>query len=262
MSITIKELISTQTQISRLDLELILAHLLNCTRTKFYSHPETILPKSKQKKLEDLIKKRQKGIPVEYLTNQKEFYGTKFYVDERVLIPRPETELIIDEVLLLEPDAKTIHDIGTGSGAIGLTLAQNLPNAKVTLTDISEDALMVAAKNKNDLKIPNVEIKKSDLLENIQEDLEVIVTNLPYISKDDPYNPYEPDSALFAGKDGLDLYRKLFAQLSQRSFSLFIGEFGFNQSTKILEELKSHFTNHDIEIKEDLAGIPRIFIVQ
>jgi len=270
--ITVKDILANHFnfKIPKLDLELLLAKLLNCSRTRLYSHPESTILKKQLKSLKQLTKKRSKGVPLAYLTNSKEFYGYNFYVDERVLIPRPETEAIIDTTKDLAqeiPSDLEILDIGCGSGAIGIALSKELPKAKVTCIDICRNALEVTKINaeKHNSDITTIQ---SNLIQDVTEtNFDIITANLPYIgeqhhrhiSKETEKN--EPSSALFAGKDGLDLYRELFKQLKSSSinFKFLIGEFGFGQEQDIRNLLKKHFNNY--EIKNDLSGIPRIFII-
>jgi release factor glutamine methyltransferase len=270
---TIKEILEKydEFQIPRLDLEILLSKTLECCRTKLYSHPESKVFKKCVVELQKMAKQRAKGKPIAYLTNSKEFYGLNFYVDERVLIPRPETEMIIDEINYDPNQEITILDIGTGSGTIGLTLTHKYKKSRTILIDVCKEALEVTAKNavKFDLT-RRTTLMQSDLLANVEpkSEFNVITTNLPYIGEETysyvskETKEYEPQKALFSGKDGLDLYRKLFAQIKEKQikFDIFIGEFGFGQKEIITQELAKYFEN--FEIKEDLAGIPRIFIVK
>lgn len=270
---TIKDILDRyeQFKIPRLDLEILLAKTLECSRTRLYSHPESKVLKKCIAELEKLAKQRTKGKPIAYLINRKEFYGLNFYVDERVLIPRPETEMLIDEVNY-DPLAEiSVLDIGSGSGTIGLTLTNKYKKSRTTLVDICTQALEVANINAERFGLTDrVTFLNSDLLNKIESGSEfnVITANLPYIGEETccyvskETKEYEPQHALFAGKDGLDLYRRLFAQINDKNieFDIFIGEFGFGQKDLIAAELAKHF--EDFEIKEDLAGIPRIFIVR
>jgi release factor glutamine methyltransferase len=248
-------------KIPRLDLELLIAHVQDCCRTKLYSHPEETLSGVKLKKLKSLVSKRSKGIPLAYLTNHKEFHGLDFYVDERVLIPRPETEMIVDKALRLKP--KTLLDIGVGSGTIALTIAVKYPACEVHAVDISQDALDVAEHNSERFDV-DIKLIKSDLVTEIPVNThyDVITANLPYIGELDQFDPNEPDLALFAGHDGLDLYRQLFDQLKAKNitFGTLLGEFGFGQEQAIIQLLKEHF-GQSFEIRKDLAEIPRMFVI-
>ncbi len=247
--------------IPRLDLEILLASVLDCCRSKLYAHPEMNVPAGEFKKL---AKKRKTGVPVAYLTNVKEFYGNKFYVDERVLIPRPETEMIIDEI---EYDLKArvrFLDIGTGSGAIGLTLANKYPNSDTVMTDVCPCALEVAKINAERMDLDErTRFLETDLLDGVRGEFDVVTANLPYIPNDGfvckHTLKHEPHQALFGGPDGLDVYRRLFEQLDSVVYKRLIGEFAYGQEKDLAALLAEKFDNY--EIKKDLAGIPRIFII-
>jgi release factor glutamine methyltransferase len=270
---TVKDILNQyeRFKIPRLDLEILIAKILDCSRTRLYSHPESKLTQKSISELNKLAKQRTKGKPIAYLTNTKEFYGLNFYIDERVLIPRPETELIIDQIKNHPLDELSILDIGTGSGAIGLTLSTKYKRSRTILVDICTDVLEVAKINTENFNLSDrVTLQESNLLDKLEpnQKFDIIATNLPYIGEEthnyasQETKKYEPSKALYAGKDGLDLYRRLFQEIKTKhiEFGVFIGEFGFGQNEIIQEELSKYFENY--EIKEDLAGIPRIFIVR
>lgn len=193
-------------QISHLDAELILAHALNKERVFLHAHPDYELTESEQKKAEDYLKRRQNHEPVAYILGSKEFYGREFAVTPDTLIPRPETEAIIDLVKELSLEKPKILDVGTGSGCIAITLKLELPESNVMAVDISEKALAVAEKNANNLHA-NLEFKKSDLLKNVDEKFDIIVANLPYVDKNwdwlSPELDFEPETALYSEDFGL-----------------------------------------------------------
>lgn len=193
-------------QISHLDAELILAHALNKERVFLHAHPDYELTESEQEKAEDYLKRRQNHEPVAYILGFKEFYGREFVVTPDTLIPRPETEAIIDLVKELSLEKPKILDVGTGSGCIAITLKLELPESDVTAVDISEKALIVAEKNADNLHA-NLEFKKSDLLKNVDEKFDIIVANLPYVDKNwdwlSPELDFEPETALYSEDFGL-----------------------------------------------------------
>ena len=193
-------------QISHLDAELILAHALNKERIFLHAHPDYELTESEQKKAEDYLKRRQNHEPVAYILGSKEFYGREFAVTPDTLIPRPETEAIIDLVKELSLEKPKILDVGTGSGCIAITLKLELPESDVIAVDISEKALAVAEKNANNMHA-NLEFKKSDLLKNVDEKFDIIVANLPYVDKNwdwlSPELDFEPETALYSEDFGL-----------------------------------------------------------
>lgn len=193
-------------QISHLDAELILAHALNKERVFLHAHPDYELTESEQRKAEEYLKRRQNHEPVAYILGSKEFYGREFVVTPDTLIPRPETEAIIDLVKELSLEKPKILDVGTGSGCIAITLKLELPESDVTAVDISEKALVVAEKNADNLHA-NLEFKKSDLLKNVDEKFDIIVANLPYVDKNwdwlSPELDFEPETALYSEDFGL-----------------------------------------------------------
>ncbi len=208
-----KTLEASEISSPRLDALIIMEYVLGIDRGHLIAHPFRALQPSEQKELEDLLVKRAVHYPIAYILGQKEFYGRRFCVDENVMIPRPETEKMIDEIRLLKP--ASILDVGTGSGIIAITCALELPEVKITAIDKSSAALEVAKNNalKQGAKIAFME---SDLLEKVEGKFDVIAANLPYGTKKKWVGAkeqlkHEPEMALYSDeKDGLDLYRKLF----------------------------------------------------
>jgi release factor glutamine methyltransferase len=253
------------------DSQLIISHVLKIPRWKLITERDMEVDGESISKIKELILKRAKGVPLNYLLGYKEFFGIKFYINEDVLIPRPETEILVEEVLKrLDKNKELIGlDIGVGSGAITVSLLKNLENLKMYAIDISERALKVAETNS---KLKNVDKRvnfiKSNLFQNIPKNLkfDFIVSNPPYI----PLNEYktlskevknEPKIALIAGKEGLAFYERIISQaknyLNQNGFLAF--EVGHNQSKKVKSLLKkNNFKN--IEIVKDLNNIERVVI--
>lgn len=212
------------------------------------------------------IEEHATGRPFQYITGQESFYGRDFLVNEHVLIPRPETEELIEEVkkrvvrLFEEHKTLKIADIGTGSGAIALTVKKEISNAEVTATDISTEALVVAKKNAERLEV-KVEFKQGDLLAPIADQKwDIILSNPPYIgsheaeSLSDTVIDYEPHLALFAAEDGLQLYRKMTEQLPEiMNAPSFIGfEIGYAQGPAVQKMLQNAFPLADVEIVQDI----------
>lgn len=260
-------------QISKLDQKILLQKVsgLNA-KDLFMCDYKPSLSFFQKLHLKFLQLKRKRGVPIAYLTNTKEFYGRDFYVDKNVLIPRPETEQIIDITKSLNQSPKTILDIGTGSGCIATTLLSEIPEAKATLLDISTRALNIAKRNTTTHNTSSRStFIKSDLLQNIDSNsvFELIVTNPPYIPKNDnnlvspETKKYEPHLALFSGKDGLDCFREIFNQINLKKikYHYIIGEFGFGQKQGIELLLQQNFEGYDYKIFDDLKGIPRIFLL-
>ena len=208
--------------------------------------------------------------PNQYIQGWAEFYKLKFKVNKDVLTPRPETELLVDEVLsFLKTTSNPISilDLGTGSGNITISIAKNAPNVKIYACDISKKALKVAIQN---AKLHGVEKQitfiQSNLLGKITKNVDVIVTNLPYIPSaripylDSSVKDFEPLVALDGGEDGFDLYRKLFAQIKEKDlrFKLFLGEIDYTHGELAAEEAQKYFPSAQVEVKTDLAHKQRI----
>lgn len=204
---------------AKLDAELIIAHTLKQDRTYIHAHPEQIISSDICKFANKLLKKRLKRLPLAYLLKHKEFYGRNFYVNKHVLIPRPESEEIIE---LLQAHAlsnqKILVDVGTGSGCLGITAKLEKPSLSVTLIDVSASALSVAKTNAKKLSA-DVSFLKSNLLTKYASKIDILVANLPYVDKSwetSPETKYEPSLALFADDNGLQLIYSLLFQAKTR----------------------------------------------
>ena len=220
----IKEILKTF-PINKTEAEIILADLLGKDRSFLHAYPEFNLTRPQEHRYIELLRRRESNEPLAYILGHKEFYGREFYVDRRVLIPRTETEDLVDQIISYIKSNYSIKrlikiaDVGTGSGCIAITLARLLPNAKIYATDIDQSALEVAKKN---AKYHQVEDKiiflEGDLLSPLSESVDIIVANLPYIKSavikklDPQISKWEPKIALDGGADGLALYRVLFKQ--------------------------------------------------
>jgi release factor glutamine methyltransferase len=206
---------------SRLDAELLLAHALKKTREWLLANNTKQLSASETLRFNQYVSRRLNREPVCYITNQLEFYGLSFYVDNRVLSPRVETELVPEQAIKNAPQGSKLIDIGTGSGAIAVAIAKHRPDLHITATEVSRPALTVAQRNaKKLLGADNgIEFVPADIFDGVDGVFETVVTNLPYVSED--YKPRmkpevakEPAIALFGGAgDGLDLYRRFYQQL-------------------------------------------------
>jgi release factor glutamine methyltransferase len=202
---------------ARLDCLVLLEDTLNTNRTQILSDQKRQITDVEQHQLDELIAKRAQHIPLAYLRRKTEFYGREFYIDERVLEPRPESETMIDMVksLALPPAAK-LADVGSGSGALGITTKLECPELDITLLEIDSDALAVSRMNVSSYNI-DVQTLQSDLLSAANEQFKVLLCNLPYVPDDFQVNTaalHEPRLAIFGGQDGLDVYRQLFEQIS------------------------------------------------
>lgn len=201
---------------ARLDCLVLLEDILNTNRTQILANGNRELTEVEFQKFDDLMSKRTQHIPLAYLRQNTEFYGREFYVDERVLEPRPESETMIEMLKNLPLKHAKLADVGSGSGALGITAKLEMPNFDVTLLEIDADALAVSKQNAEQHKI-DVRTKQNDLLEGLDEHFDVLLCNLPYVPNDFHINTaatHEPEVAIFGGPDGLDLYRKLFKQLN------------------------------------------------
>ena len=209
--------------------------------------------------------------PYQYTKGWVEFYKLKFKVTPDVLIPRPETELLVDAVLSYKP--QTVLDLGTGSGCIAISLAKNLPKSKIFASEISKKALKIAKQNAKFHQV-NIKFIVSNLLEKITEPVDVIVTNLPYIPSaripylDSSVKDFEPLLALDGGADGFALYRKLFRQLQKLSHRrrplswLLIGEIDYTHGELAVNEALKYFPDAQVEVKTDLAHKQRILTIK
>ena len=215
---TIADLVK-QSNISKNEAVLLISHLIKKPKEFIIAHDDKLLKRSQYRKIEKLFLKRHRGVPLAQLTGQKEFYSRSFKVNNKVLIPRPETETIIEEVKKLTNKHTKIIDVGTGSGCIAITLKLEQPHLDVTASDINNKALAVAKKNATLLKT-SIKFSKSDLLNKIPKytTYDIIIANLPYVSKDWQTGPeikFEPDSALFSKDNGLDTTKRLIRQANK-----------------------------------------------
>ncbi len=275
---TIQELLKTST-LDKVDAKVLLAHLihqhLNWPKSALISRDTDQLPQALLEEWVLLEKQRAEGHPVAYLIGKKEFFNIELKVAPGVLIPRPETELLveltIDHIRSSGKKTPKILDLGTGSGAIGLALAKNLPNAQVTCVDVSAEALTIAQENAGLLNLSSVKFLQSNWFDGLATALpsencvfDVIVSNPPYIPAGDHHLlmgdlRFEPSSALTDEHDGLMAYRAIFkeapAYLAEDGFILV--EHGFDQSKQVCQLLQEqNYTN--IKAHQDLAGIWRV----
>lgn len=262
-----------------LDFELLLAHSLGVSREWLFANRGSEVESTEERLFWKYVERRAKGESVAYIVGEKEFYGLNFYVDERVLVPRPETEMIVEKVLeYIRRKRETrcrVLDVGTGSGCIAVAIARILLDERIEVEvdalDLSEEALQVARLNCETHGVEDrVNLFQSDLLEAVTRDekYDIITVNLPYIGEDDSFveegvKKFEPSIALFGGKRGFELYKKMFQELVEKNieFELMIGEFGFDQG-KVMEELLGKYFEQKGVIGRDLAGQNRIFIIK
>jgi release factor glutamine methyltransferase len=250
-----------------LEAELLLRHTLKIDRAQLLSELDCELKQKQADTYKTFIKRRVKGEPSAYITGHREFFGLVFYVDKHVLIPRPETELLVEQTILRAKNYQgpVIVDVGTGSGAIAVSLANSLPDVEIYGVDISKAVLKVAGRNCLTHGVEHkVKLLRGDLLEPVPVQVDIIVANLPYVLTSDMPRVntfgFEPSLALDGGADGLDVVRSLCLQAKDRirRGGCLLLEIGLGQSTKtstILRELSPVAT---IEILRDLSGIARV----
>jgi len=199
----------------RLDAELLLARSLDVARSYLFAHPEEAMDTGAAKRFRDVVRKRIEGLPMAYITGEKEFWSMTLAVNPATLVPRPETETLVEQALMLIPRRAEMHvlDLGTGSGAIALAIARERPFCRVMATDRSADALSVARLNARRLLIPNIEFLAGSWIEPVAgRQFDLVVSNPPYVAAEDPHLAallHEPAEALAAGADGLDAIREI-----------------------------------------------------
>lgn len=256
---------------ARLDAEVLLAHCLESTRTNLMKNPEQAVPEPIRKAFASLIGRRLAYEPVAYLTGQKAFWTFSLAVNPEVLIPRPDTEVLIEEALAVcrkEPlPAPRIVDIGTGSGAIALALAAEMPDAEVTATDISSGALDVARQNARKYGLEDrIRFLQGDLLNPLSGLFDLIVSNPPYIAaaEYETLAPgvlnFEPETALRAGQTGLEFYEKLVYQAQSRlkNGGWLLVEIGAAQADAVTSMMEGSGNYETIAVRADYAGQPRV----
>jgi release factor glutamine methyltransferase len=254
---------------ARLDAETLLLHLIGKSRAWLLTHQEDEFGGCKSIGYSQLIERRFAGVPIQYITGECEFYGLPLSVNRDVLIPRPETEHVVEKLLELASllESPRVVDVGTGSGAISIALAHESSSAKVTATDISGAALRVARQNAERTGVAErIRFIEGDLLEPVaEEQFEIVVSNPPYVATVDraslavEVRDHEPDLALFAGSSGLEIYRRLvpaaYSVLIPGGYAVF--EIGYGQAGAIAD-LLSAAGFAGIEFKKDLQGIDRV----
>ena len=245
--------------------QLMLMHHLGCDELYLLTHAEEEVPH--QERLLSMLRRRMENEPLEYITNRVDFYGEEFYIDEGALIPRPETELLIDEVLQrVDKDTKMqFVEVGVGSGIISIMLAKHLPNARFIATDISSSALDVAAKNiKRHSLEQRIELRHTSLLDGVAEEIDYLVSNPPYIEEGvflESNLSYEPQNALFGGEGGDEIIKELINLTLKRKIKFFSCEMGYDQKDKI----QSYLINKNyrsLEFYKDYSGFDRGFTLQ
>ena len=258
---------------NKLIAEIIISNILNVDRMMLFTKYREIISNNDIEKIREYLKKIAKDkLPLQYLLNEQEFYGRKFYVNKGVLIPRQDTEILVEKAINIVKDKKIetpkILDIGSGSGVIGITMALEIENSKVLGIDVSDVAIEISNKNREILKAKNIKIVKSNLFENVSfKEFDMIISNPPYISRDEidvmseNTLTWEPEEALFAENEGLYFYNEIcdkgYEYLQKEGYLLF--EIGYKQGEKVktIMEKKGY---KEIEIIKDLQGLDRVVV--
>ncbi|MFW6118179.1 MAG: peptide chain release factor N(5)-glutamine methyltransferase [Chloroflexota bacterium] len=270
---TTQTLLRTRIADASVEAELLLGHVLGISKTQLYTEPERALTSAEINHLGRLVRRRLDHEPTAYVLGHCEFYGIEFCVDCHTFIPRPETELLVEQALefahhiLAQGKQTTIADVGTGCGATAVSLALALPQAKIYATDISASALRIAVMNcRRHGTNSQVELLQGNCLEPLSQPVDIIVANLPYI-KDCEFGDlspeirnFEPTIALAGGEDGVDKIQQMLEQIQGKLNygACFLLEIGQGQGEMVTSLIKSYFPQAIIELIPDLSGIERV----
>ncbi|HEV2298064.1 MAG TPA: peptide chain release factor N(5)-glutamine methyltransferase [Candidatus Acidoferrales bacterium] len=255
--------------------ELLLMHALGRDRTWLYANPEAAVDEATAEKFSELVARRAAGTPTQYLTGKQEFWGLEFEVTPAVLIPRPETEHVVEvalERLGVERGRGPLRvaDVGTGSGCIAVALARELQRAEIFATDVSADALKIARRNAERHGVAaRVRFVECNLLDGVAGDgepFDLIVSNPPYVAREEEaqlpreVREHEPHAALFAGTSGTEIYERLIAQAAKqlRRGGLLVVEIGYGALERVRPLFGDSRAWTDVRVTNDLAGIPRV----
>jgi release factor glutamine methyltransferase len=256
--------LSASSQTARLDAEVLLAHVLGVSRARLVLDHDAEVEGETHARFARLVDRRAQGEPVAYLVGRRPFRAIELTVDRRVLIPRPETEELVEAAVALLPAGATVLDVGTGSGAIALALAAERPDLRVRGVDLSADAVSLAEQNAFRLNL-DVSFSVGDLLDRALP-VDAVLANLPYV-KSDAELPvdvagFEPALALFGGEDGLDVIRRLASQLSERPWPAWaLLEIGESQGAAVGDLLRGAGFGR-VEVRRDLSGRDRVVVAQ
>jgi len=247
--------------------EILLRYVLWIDRSRLFSSLDQELTALQEKALAGLLERRLQGEPTAYITGHREFYGLDFKVDRNVLIPRPETELLVEKAVRISKRYKivSIADIGTGCGAIAISLAVNVPDITIYATDVLTAALEIAEANcRNHGVSERITFLQGDMLEPLPEPVDMIIANLPYVKASElpeagPLD-FEPRLALDGGEEGLDILRNICVQAGSklREKGWMLLEIGQGQAEDVTELLQITYPSAKIELESDLAGIERV----
>ncbi len=263
---TLQQQLAIDTSSARIEIQMLLQRALEVDRAYLLTHPQQILSPQQQQQFDHHYQRRLAGEPLAYILGEREFFGLNFIVSPATLIPRPDTELLVELALERIPTTgqPRILDLGTGSGAIALSIAHHRPQAQVIALDMSADALAIAAANMQALQLTNVTLLQSHWFAQLgAQCFELIVSNPPYIADTDPHLQqgdlrYEPDTALSAGNDGLDDIRGIIHQAPRhlQPGGWLLLEHGYDQAAAVRQLLQPHYPSPLSFC--DLAGIERV----
>ena len=274
LHITSQELMKTGSPDAKLEAEVLLRHVLKIDRATMFRDLEENLSEDNVTNIASLVKRRIQKEPLAYITGIKEFYGLMFEVSEGVLIPRPETELLVETAItkakLLKKNEINIVDVGTGSGAIAVSLAVNIPNSNVIAIDLSKSALEIADENRRTHGMySRIKLRLGNLLEPVTENIDILVSNPPYIRKDRLHSLQEevlkePMLALDGGEDGLRLIAELLSQARERmdSRSIILFEIDSDQGIEASKISKNTFPLGDVSVLKDLNNDDRAVLIE
>jgi len=255
-----------------LDAQLLLAEVLGVSRAHVIAHPEKVLTTTQTTQIEQWVTRREAGEPIAYILGRRAFYDREFIVSPAVLIPRPETEHLLElalDYVKLHPDAVCV-DVGTGSGALAVTLAAHAPQAIVHAVDVSVDALAIANKNAANHQV-DVQFHQGNLLQPLIDagiTVDLVMANLPYIATDEmrtlAVSKHEPHLALDGGPDGLDLFRELLRQVPGPCApdALILLEIGADQGVSVLQLAQQMLSPKSVWVVKDYAGLDRVVCIQ
>ena len=257
----------------RLSAEVVLAHALELSRTQLLAQPDRPLTPDQLTRAQRDLDRLVNNEPLAYVVGHREFYDIDLLTDARALIPRPETECLVEYMIQIMADrsAPLIADVGTGCGAIAVTLAKHLPQAHIIATDLSPDAVELARTNAQRIGVDaRIDFRLGNLLEPVTETLDLLAANLPYIDdKDWPYlaktiRGHEPKMAFIGGPDGLDLVRALLRDASRvlHSGSVILLEIGAYHGDAVTEIALLNFPQARVQIKPDYAGLDRLAVIE
>jgi release factor glutamine methyltransferase len=256
----------------QLDAEVLLAHSLGLSRGQLHAQTNRELDAKAEETFKSLVDRRLRHEPVAYITGHKEFFALDLEVDRRVLIPRPETETLVEVALTVarQEGLSLLAEVGVGSGAVAIALAVNLPGAQIYAIDSSPDALAVAEENcRRHGVLDRVSLLCGDLLEPLPEPVGLIVANLPYVSEEElkslapDITQYEPLGALDGGADGLDHIRRLLSQARPRLVppGIICLETGATQAAAVNDAARQEFPDATVALVRDLAGLDRVVVI-